>query len=207
MLPVRAMAKTKGVKAKDAKGLLPLMMLMVIIFLLLMFWENELNEDVVSSTVEQLHVDYPQSDVPMRYCNYMILQRVIREPDNTCKKEHVFIHERARNINRICTSPNRSACQNQSSTLCFRSETKFKMTVCQLIEGTRYPACRQFLLSAIEIRLGFSCVVLPLLLKEGQARTSDWPIRRPHIPGFIPVTDTRPIRKLFSVLDSYCDPR
>ncbi|KAI5189500.1 putative Inactive Ribonuclease-Like Protein 12 [Manis pentadactyla] len=62
----------------------------------------------------------------------------------------------------------RSACQNQSSTLCFRSETKFKMTVCQLIEGTRYPACRQFLLLAIGIRLGFSCVVLPLLLKEGQ---------------------------------------
>ncbi|XP_036736542.1 probable inactive ribonuclease-like protein 12 [Manis pentadactyla] len=133
-----------GVKAKDAKGLLPLMMLMVIIFLLLVFWENELNEDVVSSTIEQLHVDYPQSDVPMRYCNYMILQRVIREPDNTCKKEHVFIHKRARNINSICTSPNRSACQNQSSTLCFRSETKFKMTVCQLIEGTRYPACRYY---------------------------------------------------------------
>ncbi|KAI2570130.1 hypothetical protein G5576_009726, partial [Homo sapiens] len=58
------------------------------------------------------------------------------------KKEHVFIHERPRKINGICISPKKVACQNLSAIFCFQSETKFKMTVCQLIEGTRYPACR-----------------------------------------------------------------
>uniref|UniRef100_A0A452S7W7 Inactive ribonuclease-like protein 10 n=1 Tax=Ursus americanus TaxID=9643 RepID=A0A452S7W7_URSAM len=142
MLPVRATAKTKGVRAEDVKGLLPLMTLMVIIFLMLLFWENELNEEGEVSTMEQLHVDYPQSDIPVRYCNHMVLQRVIRGPDNTCKKEHVFIHERPRNINRVCASSKKRICQNRSSTLCFQSMTKFKMTVCQLVGGTRYPACR-----------------------------------------------------------------
>ncbi|XP_014636490.1 PREDICTED: probable inactive ribonuclease-like protein 12 isoform X2 [Ceratotherium simum simum] len=118
------------------------MILMVIIFLLLLFWENELEDEGVASTLEQLHVDYPQSDIPVRYCNYMILQRIIKELDNTCKNEHVFIHERPRNINSICASPKKVACQNHSNILCFQSETKFKMTVCKLIEGTRYPACR-----------------------------------------------------------------
>ncbi|XP_076982649.1 putative inactive ribonuclease-like protein 12 isoform X1 [Tamandua tetradactyla] len=141
MLPVRATAKRTGVTAKDVKALLPLMILMVIIFLLLLFWENESNEEVMLSTLEHLHVDYPQTDVPVRYCNYMILQRVIKEPDNTCKKEHVFIHERPRNINRLCTSLKKVTCQNRSTIFCFQSETKFKMTICQLIEGTRYPAC------------------------------------------------------------------
>lgn len=131
-----------GIKATDVKGLLPLMVLMVIIFLMIVFWENELYEEVVASTIEHLHVDYPQSDIAVRYCNHMIIQRIIKEPDNTCKKEHVFIHERPRNINHVCTSPKRMACQNHSSILCFQSETKFKMTVCKLIEGTRYPACR-----------------------------------------------------------------
>lgn len=131
-----------GIKATDVKGLLPLMILMVIIFLMIVFWENELYEEVVASTIEHLHVDYPQSNFAVRYCNHMILQRIIKEPDNTCKKEHVFIHERPRNINHVCTSPKKMVCQNHSSILCFQSETKFKMTVCKLIEGTRYPACR-----------------------------------------------------------------
>nr|XP_055198162.1 probable inactive ribonuclease-like protein 12 [Nyctereutes procyonoides] len=142
MLPVRAAAKTKGIRAEDVKGLLPLMILMVIIFLLLLFWENELHEEREVPTLEHLHVDYPQSDIPVRYCNRMVLQRVIRGPDNACKKEHVFVHERPREINRVCTSPKKRVCQNHSSILCFQSVTKFKMTACQLIEGTRYPACR-----------------------------------------------------------------
>lgn len=131
-----------GVRAKDVKDILPVMILMVIIFLLLLFWENELDDEGVVSTLEHLHVDYPQSDIPVRYCNSMILQRSIKGPDNACRKEHVFIHERPRNINRICSSPNKMACQNNSTILCFQSKTKFKMTVCKLIEGTRYPACR-----------------------------------------------------------------
>lgn len=131
-----------GVRAKDVKGLLPLMILMVVIFLLILFWENELYEEVVASTIEHLHVDYPQSDIPVRYCNHMILQRIIREPDNTCKKEHVFIHERPRKINSVCGSPKKMACQNHSSVLCFQSEMRFKMTVCKLIGGAKYPACR-----------------------------------------------------------------
>ncbi|XP_017832957.4 putative inactive ribonuclease-like protein 12 [Callithrix jacchus] len=144
MLPVRATRKMTAVKAKDVKALSPLMVIMVIIFLVLLFWENEMNNEVVISTLEHLHVDYPQEGVPVpaRYCNHMIIQRIIREPDHTCKKEHVFIHERPRKINGLCTSPKKVACQNLSSTFCFQSETKFKMTVCQLIEGTRYPACR-----------------------------------------------------------------
>ncbi|XP_007988862.3 probable inactive ribonuclease-like protein 12 [Chlorocebus sabaeus] len=144
MLPVRTTRKMTAVKPKDVKSLLPLMIIMVIIFLVLLFWENEVNDEVVTSTLEHLHVDYPQNDVPVpaRYCNHMIIQRVIREPDHTCKKEHVFIHERPRKINGICTSPNKVACQNLSAIFCFQSETKFKMTVCQLTEGTRYPACR-----------------------------------------------------------------
>ncbi|XP_004694746.1 PREDICTED: probable inactive ribonuclease-like protein 12 [Condylura cristata] len=117
------------------------MILMVVIFLLLLFWENESNEDIVKSTLEHLHVDYPKEDL-RRYCNAMIFQRIIREPDNSCKKEHVFIHERPRIINSVCNSPKTVACQNLSTILCFQSEIKFKMTVCQLIEGTRYPACR-----------------------------------------------------------------
>uniref|UniRef100_G3U2B0 Ribonuclease A family member 12 (inactive) n=3 Tax=Loxodonta africana TaxID=9785 RepID=G3U2B0_LOXAF len=116
--------------------------LMVIIFLLLLFWENEMNVESGMPTLEQLHVDYPQSDVPVRYCNYMILQRVIKEPDNTCKKEHVFIHERPQKINAICTSVKKKACSNHSKLFCFQSKIKFKMTACELIEGSRYPACR-----------------------------------------------------------------
>ncbi|XP_045383139.1 probable inactive ribonuclease-like protein 12 [Lemur catta] len=143
MLPVRAAAKNTGVKPRDMKGILPLMIIMVIIFLLLLLWENEVNEEIMQvSSLEHLHVDYPQSDIPVRYCNYMIIEKVIREPDYTCKKKHVFIHERPRKINSICTSPKKAPCQNHSTTFCFQSETKFQMTVCQLIEGTRYPACR-----------------------------------------------------------------
>ncbi|XP_020954976.1 probable inactive ribonuclease-like protein 12 isoform X1 [Sus scrofa] len=141
MLPLGAPAKRKGVRAKDVKDLIPLMILMVIIFLLLLFWEHELNGDAVAVTLEHLHVDYPQSDVPIRYCNHMIIQRVIKEPNNSCKKEHIFIHERPRYINSVCNSLKRVACQNHSALLCFQSETKFKMTVCKLTEGTRYPAC------------------------------------------------------------------
>ncbi|KAM6200892.1 putative inactive ribonuclease-like protein 12 [Rhynchocyon petersi] len=114
---------------------------MVIVFLLLLFWENEMNEEGMS-TFEQLNVDYPQSDVPVRYCNYMILQRVIKEPDNTCKQQHVFIHERPKKINSVCTSLKKLACHNHSTLLCFQSRIKFKMTTCDLIEGTKYPACR-----------------------------------------------------------------
>ncbi|XP_006191292.2 probable inactive ribonuclease-like protein 12 [Camelus dromedarius] len=156
MLPGRATAKRKGIRAKDVKDLLPLMLLMVIIFLLLLFWENELNEDVVAMTIEHLHVDYPQSDVPVRYCNHMILERVIKEPNNTCKKEHVFIHERPRNINSVCNSRRKVACQNHSTTLCFQSENKFKMTVCKLTEGTRYPAC-SYHISPIEGFIVVTC--------------------------------------------------
>ncbi|XP_060031380.1 probable inactive ribonuclease-like protein 12 isoform X2 [Erinaceus europaeus] len=118
------------------------MILMVIIFLLLLFWENEQNEDRVWLTMEYLHVDYPKSDVPVRYCNSMILQRTIREPDHSCRKEHVFIHERPRDINSVCKSPKKVACHNSSLDSCFQSESMFRMTACQLTEGTRYPACR-----------------------------------------------------------------
>ncbi|XP_006883159.1 PREDICTED: probable inactive ribonuclease-like protein 12 [Elephantulus edwardii] len=115
---------------------------MVIIFLLLLFWENEMHEEARMPSFEQLNVDYPRTDVPMRYCNYMILQRVIKEPGNTCKKEHVFIHERPRKINAICTSLEKLPCHNHSTFPCFQSRIKFKMTACELIEGTRYPVCR-----------------------------------------------------------------
>ncbi|KAM5235862.1 putative inactive ribonuclease-like protein 12 [Ctenodactylus gundi] len=118
------------------------MILMVVVFLLLLFWERELDEDTVMTSIEHLHVDYPQSVIPVRYCNAMVLQRVVREPDYTCKKEHIFIHERPQKINSVCVSPNKVACPNHSTVVCFQSETKFKMTVCQLTGGTKYPACR-----------------------------------------------------------------
>ena len=130
-----------GIRPKHVKDLITLMILMVIIFLVLLFWENELDEEAMAATLEQLHVDYPQSDIPIRYCNHMIIQRVIKEPNNTCKNEHFFIHERPRNINSVCSSPRRVTCQNHAPSLCLLSEIKFKMTVCKLIEGTRYPAC------------------------------------------------------------------
>ncbi|XP_037357812.1 probable inactive ribonuclease-like protein 12 [Talpa occidentalis] len=155
MLPVRATVKIKGVRAKSVKDVLPVMILMVMIFLLLLFWENELNEDVVNSSLEHLHMDYPK-EVLGRYCNAKILQRIIREPNNSCKKEHVFIHERPRKINSVCNSPKKVACQNLSTILCFQSEIKFKMTVCQLIEGTRYPACR-YHISPIEAFILITC--------------------------------------------------
>ncbi|DAA25583.1 probable inactive ribonuclease-like protein 12 isoform X1 [Bos indicus] len=141
MLSMRVTAKRKGIRPKHVKDLITLMILMVIIFLVLLFWENELDEEAMAATLEQLHVDYPQSDIPIRYCNHMIIQRVIKEPNNTCKKGHFFIHERPRNINSVCSSPRRVTCQNHAPSLCFLSEIKFKMTVCKLIEGTRYPAC------------------------------------------------------------------
>lgn len=131
-----------GVEARDVKGLLPLMILMVIIFLLLLFWENEMYEPRVMPTIEHFYVDYPQSDIPVRYCNHMILKRIIKEPDNTCKKEHVFIHEKPQKITSVCTSTKKIACPNHSTALCFQSETRFKMTVCKLIEGISYPNCR-----------------------------------------------------------------
>ncbi|XP_031217789.1 probable inactive ribonuclease-like protein 12 isoform X1 [Mastomys coucha] len=149
MLSARARAKRAGVKARNVKGILPLMVLMVMVFLLLLFWENELPEDVVLTSIEHLHVDYPQNAVPLRYCNNMIIQRVIREPDHTCRKVHVFIHERPQKINRICTSSKKVMCPNDSDIFCFQSETKFRMTVCQLIDGTKYPACR-YQISPIE---------------------------------------------------------
>lgn len=124
------------------KGILPLMVLMVIVFLLLLFWENETTEDITLTSIEHLHVDYPQNSALLRYCNYMILQRVIREPDHACKKLHVFIHERPQKINSVCTSSKQMTCPNYSDSSCFQSETRFRMTVCQLIDGTRYPACR-----------------------------------------------------------------
>ncbi|KAM4881514.1 putative inactive ribonuclease-like protein 12 [Thomomys bottae] len=142
MLLVRPAAKPAGVKGRDVKGILPVMILMVVIFLLLLFWENELNDNVVMTSLEHVNVDYPQNGVPMRYCNYMILQRGIREADHACKKEHVFIHERPQKINSICTSPKKVPCQNHSTMLCFQSQTRLKMTVCQLTEGIQYPACR-----------------------------------------------------------------
>ncbi|XP_010642559.1 probable inactive ribonuclease-like protein 12 [Fukomys damarensis] len=118
------------------------MILMVIIFLLLLFWEKEPDEDLVLTSIEHSNVDYPKSRIPVRYCNSMILQRIIREPNHTCKKEHIFIHERPQKINSICVSPRKMACPNHSTFFCFQSETKFKMTRCQLIGGTIYPACR-----------------------------------------------------------------
>ncbi|XP_005087528.1 probable inactive ribonuclease-like protein 12 isoform X2 [Mesocricetus auratus] len=118
------------------------MVLMVLVFLLLLFWENEVNEDVVLTSLEHLHVDYPPNTGPVRYCNYMIQQRVIREPDHTCKKLHVFIHERPQKINSVCTSSKKATCTNLTGIFCFQSETRFRLTVCQLIDGTRYPACR-----------------------------------------------------------------
>ncbi|CAH6778993.1 probable inactive ribonuclease-like protein 12 [Phodopus roborovskii] len=118
------------------------MVLMVVVFLLLLFWENELSEDVVLTSLEHLHVDYPQNTIPLRYCNYMIQQRVIRGPGHTCKKLHVFIHERPQKINSICTSSKKATCENYTDIFCFQSETRFRLTVCQLIDGTRYPACR-----------------------------------------------------------------
>ncbi|XP_059129682.1 probable inactive ribonuclease-like protein 12 [Peromyscus eremicus] len=142
MLPVRARARRAGVKARDVKGILPLMVLMVIVFLLLLFWENETTEEIMLTSIEHLHVDYPQNSALLRYCNYMILQRVIREPDHACKKLHVFIHERPQKINSVCTSSKKMTCPNYSDSSCFQSETRFRMTVCQLIDGTRYPACR-----------------------------------------------------------------
>ncbi|XP_055990322.1 probable inactive ribonuclease-like protein 12 [Sorex fumeus] len=142
MLPVNATERTKEISAKDAKSLIPLMVLMVIIFLVFLYWENELNEDVGIMTLEHLYVDHPKSDIPVRYCNAMILRRIIREPDHSCKMEHVFIHERPQSINRVCRSPKKWPCRNDSSTSCFQSEQRFKMTVCQLFGGTRYPACR-----------------------------------------------------------------
>ncbi|XP_029807116.1 probable inactive ribonuclease-like protein 12 isoform X1 [Suricata suricatta] len=151
-----AVEGTQRPSAEDVKGISPLMILMVIIYLMLLFWENEQNEEGEASTIEHLHVDYPQSDVPVRYCNHMVLQRVIRGPDNTCKKEHVFIHERPRNINSVCLSPKTMNCQNHSATLCFQSLTEFKMTVCQLVEGTRYPACR-YHMSSVEGFIVVTC--------------------------------------------------
>ncbi|XP_006835550.1 PREDICTED: probable inactive ribonuclease-like protein 12 [Chrysochloris asiatica] len=115
---------------------------MVIIFLLLLFWENEMSGRPEMLTLELLQVDYPPTDVPVRYCNHMILQRVIKGPENTCKKEHIFIHERPQKINAVCTSDKKMACHNHSTLSCFQSMIKFKMTACELIEGTRYPACR-----------------------------------------------------------------
>ncbi|XP_006163145.1 probable ribonuclease 11 isoform X2 [Tupaia chinensis] len=141
MLPVRVTAKIT--EARNVKGILPLMILMAIIFLLILFWENEMNDEIGPPTIEHLHVDYPQNGHLERYCNHMIIQRVIREPDHACKKKHVFIHERPRKINSICTSPKKMACRNHSSVFCFQSETKFRMTICQLLEGSRYPACRR----------------------------------------------------------------
>ncbi|VTJ90214.1 Hypothetical predicted protein, partial [Marmota monax] len=130
------------IKAQNVKEILPLMILMVMVFLMLLFWENELNEDEVGSSIEHLNVDYPQNAIPVRYCNHMILRRIIREPDHTCKKEHVFIHERPQKLNNICTASNKVTCRNHSTILCYQSTITFKMTVCQLTDGTKYPACR-----------------------------------------------------------------
>ncbi|XP_004609768.2 probable inactive ribonuclease-like protein 12 [Sorex araneus] len=159
MLPVKVTERTKEISAKDAKSLIPLMVLMVIIFLIFLYWENELNQDVGIMTLEHLYVDHPKSDIPVRYCNSMILRRVIREPDHSCKKEHVFIHERPQIINGVCNSPKKMICGNDSLTLCFQSEQRFKMTVCQLSGGTRYPACRYHSLLT-EAFITVSCNVL-----------------------------------------------
>lgn len=47
-----------GIRPKHVKDLIPLMILMVIIFLVLLFWENELDEEAMAANLEQLHVDY-----------------------------------------------------------------------------------------------------------------------------------------------------
>ncbi|XP_023422814.2 probable inactive ribonuclease-like protein 12 [Cavia porcellus] len=148
MLPVKAAAKITGANAIRVKGILTLMTLMVLIFLLLLFWEREPAEEIVVTSIEHLHVDYPKSN-PIRYCNSMVLQRVIREPNDTCKKKHVFIHERPQKLNSVCISHRKMVCPSQSTIFCFQSETKFKMTLCQLIGGITYPACR-YQVSALE---------------------------------------------------------
>ncbi|XP_040825585.1 probable inactive ribonuclease-like protein 12 [Ochotona curzoniae] len=117
------------------------MILMVIVFLMLLFWENELNEHEPLLTLEHLYIDYPPDGAAGRYCNHLIQQRLIRERDHTCKRKHVFIHERPQKINSVCLSTKKAACLNQSSLICSQSETKFRLTVCELTAGTRYPAC------------------------------------------------------------------
>lgn len=128
--------------AKDVKSLVSLMVFMVIVFMVFLFWENELNEDIGIMTLQHLHMDYPKSNIPIRYCNSMILRRIIREPDHTCKKEHVFIHESFQHFNNVCSSPKQMICQNDTSSFCFQSEKRFKVTVCHHLAGTKYPACR-----------------------------------------------------------------
>uniref|UniRef100_A0A8C2UI50 Ribonuclease A family member 12 (inactive) n=2 Tax=Chinchilla lanigera TaxID=34839 RepID=A0A8C2UI50_CHILA len=132
------------------------MVLMVVTFLLLLFWEREPDENIVVTSIEHLNVDYPKSNIPVRYCNSMILQRVIREPNHTCKKKHVFIHERPQKINSICISPRKMTCLNHSTIFCFQSEIRLKMTVCQLIGGTVYPGCR-YQVSTVEGYVLITC--------------------------------------------------
>ncbi|KAG5206411.1 hypothetical protein JEQ12_017984 [Ovis aries] len=64
-----------GIRPKHVKDLIPLMILMVIIFLVLLFWENELDEEAMAATLEQLHVDYPQSDIPISFYGRRVCPR------------------------------------------------------------------------------------------------------------------------------------
>ena len=41
-----------GIRPKHVKDLITLMILMVIIFLVLLFWENELDEEAMAATLE-----------------------------------------------------------------------------------------------------------------------------------------------------------
>ncbi|XP_004644059.2 probable inactive ribonuclease-like protein 12 [Octodon degus] len=169
MLPVRAARTMTGVKAIDVKEISILMILMVFIYLLLLFWEKEPDENIVMTSIEHLNVDYPKSNIPVRYCNAMILQKIIREPNHMCKKEHVFIHERPQKLNSICLSPRKMTCLNNSNIFCFQSETKFKLTVCHLVEGTAYPGCR-YQASTVEGHVLVTCDTLGPINFQGYVK-------------------------------------
>ncbi|XP_051832920.1 probable inactive ribonuclease-like protein 12 [Antechinus flavipes] len=141
----RTTANKIGEKAKRVNGIFPLLLLLVLAFLLMLGLSRDLNDDnwSIEKTFEEEHIDYPKSQHLFRYCNAMILSRKIRNPKNTCKQKHTFIHEKIESLVNICKNfTTLTTCKYPSRMDCHLSQVKFQLTHCKLIEGTKFPGCK-----------------------------------------------------------------
>ncbi|XP_074088072.1 putative inactive ribonuclease-like protein 12 [Macrotis lagotis] len=140
----RAIANKIGEKAKSVNGIFPLLLLLVLAFLLMLGLSRSLDDDLPNEmTFAEEHIDYPKSEGLARYCNFMMLRKKIRNPNETCKKKHIFIHENLKTIGTICTNFSIiTTCKYPSRMDCYKSQVKLQLTECRLIEGINFPGCK-----------------------------------------------------------------
>ncbi|XP_044518281.1 probable inactive ribonuclease-like protein 12 [Gracilinanus agilis] len=143
LLSARATANKIGERTRNVNGIFPLLVLLLLTFLLMLGLSKSLDDDLQEKSFEEEHIDYPKSNRLFRYCNSMMLLKKIRGPNDTCKRKHVFIHERLDNIVSMCNNfTTITTCKYPSRMNCHQSQRKLQLTDCKLTEGRRFPGCK-----------------------------------------------------------------